>query len=83
MSQAEASFAPLIHEMTRVFQQFDEFQFSVQFQTHEKACHPERSETESKDLRTDSTAARNEIRRFFDSLMLAQNDTAGGCVTAR
>ena len=40
----------------------------------EKWCHPERSETESKDLRTKLTIAVYEVRRFFDSLTLAQND---------
>ena len=59
------------------------FQFIVQFQTYQKARHPERNEVKSKDLRTNFTAVLNEMRRFFDSLMLAQNDTVGGCVTVR
>ena len=36
-----------------------------------KACHPERSEAESKDLRTIDTSMINSVRRSFDSLMLA------------
>ena len=46
-----------------------------------KVCHPERLkkiedfQKESKDLRTDLTAYVPVMRRFFDSLSLAQNDT--------
>ena len=43
-----------------------------------RTCHPERSETESKDLRTKILLSTGKMRRFFDSpsatLRVAQND---------
>ena len=35
---------------------------------HHRTCHPEWSEAESKDLRTNLTANAIQMRRFFDSL---------------
>ena len=42
--------------------------FIALFANYHRTCHPEWSEAESKDLRTDLTANVIQMRRFFDSL---------------
>ena len=42
-------------------------QFIVQLANHKQRCHPEWSEAESRDLRTNFTKNVNEVRRFLDS----------------
>ena len=45
-----------------------------------KCCHSEQGEAASRNLRTNSTFAGNEMPRSFDSLALAQDDSTGGCL---